>query len=211
MMLDIRDGEMNYQASWHLKMRHSIITKVFAESRFKRAIFSLILWSSVFLTNFALAEVDFDYLHGSDLGMGIGARAMSMGGAFTAIADDATAVFWNPAGLAQLTDNQIFLSGDYPGVFSSTGFVYRPEKEIFRKHQLTIGLAMVNRLRFKGDSGNEVWDEYASNLLSMAMIDTDGDFSGEIDSRTMDIRFSLALAPFDNRQLLIGFSYIHLD
>lgn len=33
---------------------------------------------------------------------GIGARALSMGGAFVAIADDSTAVFWNPAGLAQL-------------------------------------------------------------------------------------------------------------
>ncbi len=31
----------------------------------------------------------------------IGARATSMGQAFTAIADDATAVFWNPAGLAR--------------------------------------------------------------------------------------------------------------
>ncbi len=29
-----------------------------------------------------------------------GARATGMGGAFTAVADDATAVFWNPAGLA---------------------------------------------------------------------------------------------------------------
>ena len=33
---------------------------------------------------------------------GAGARAMGMGGAFTAIADDATAVSYNPAGLAQL-------------------------------------------------------------------------------------------------------------
>lgn len=32
----------------------------------------------------------------------IGARAAAMGQAFTAIADDATAVFWNPAGLARL-------------------------------------------------------------------------------------------------------------
>src|SRR5260370_21446854 len=30
----------------------------------------------------------------------IGVRAQGMGGAFTAVADDATAVWWNPAGLA---------------------------------------------------------------------------------------------------------------
>ena len=34
--------------------------------------------------------------------MSLGARPQGMGGAFTAIADDANAVFWNPAGLAQL-------------------------------------------------------------------------------------------------------------
>jgi len=35
---------------------------------------------------------------------GIGARALAMGGAFVAVCDDATAMVWNPAGLAQLDD-----------------------------------------------------------------------------------------------------------
>ncbi len=35
----------------------------------------------------------------SNLSLGFGARAFSMGRAFTAVADDPTAVFWNPAGL----------------------------------------------------------------------------------------------------------------
>lgn len=39
------------------------------------------------------------------LKIGYGARAAGMGGAYTAIADDASAVFWNPAGVARLTDN----------------------------------------------------------------------------------------------------------
>jgi len=38
---------------------------------------------------------------------GIGARALAMGGAFVAVADDATAVSWNPAGLAQVKDTRI--------------------------------------------------------------------------------------------------------
>jgi len=38
---------------------------------------------------------------------GIGARALAMGGAFVAVADDATAVCWNPAGLAQLSDTRL--------------------------------------------------------------------------------------------------------
>lgn len=33
---------------------------------------------------------------------GIGARAIGMGGAYTAVADDGTAAYWNPAGITQL-------------------------------------------------------------------------------------------------------------
>ena len=38
---------------------------------------------------------------------GVGARALAMGGAFVAVADDSTAVCWNPAGLAQVDDTRI--------------------------------------------------------------------------------------------------------
>ncbi len=34
---------------------------------------------------------------------GLGARPLGMGGAFTAVSDEAAAVYWNPAGLGQLT------------------------------------------------------------------------------------------------------------
>ena len=47
---------------------------------------------------------------GNFLKFGIGARAMGMGNSFVAIADDATAVYWNPAGLTQATENQVFVS-----------------------------------------------------------------------------------------------------
>jgi hypothetical protein len=40
---------------------------------------------------------------GAFLQVGLGARAMGMGGAFVAVADDATGGFFNPAGLVQIT------------------------------------------------------------------------------------------------------------
>ena len=43
--------------------------------------------------------------------MGTGARARGMGGAFIGVADDATAVGWNPAGLAQLDKPEASMVG----------------------------------------------------------------------------------------------------
>ncbi|MBK8230551.1 MAG: PorV/PorQ family protein [Candidatus Eisenbacteria bacterium] len=44
---------------------------------------------------------------GQFLKIGIGARAAAMGGAFVAVADDASSIFWNPAGVARLQDNVV--------------------------------------------------------------------------------------------------------
>lgn len=37
----------------------------------------------------------------------VGARATALGGAFVAIADDATAIYWNPGGLSRMKDNEV--------------------------------------------------------------------------------------------------------
>ncbi len=41
------------------------------------------------------------------LKIGIGARATAMGSAFVAVADDPSAAYWNPAGIARLTDRAL--------------------------------------------------------------------------------------------------------
>ena len=41
---------------------------------------------------------------------GVGVRAMGMGGAFIGVADDFTAVFWNPAGLAQIQHREVYVT-----------------------------------------------------------------------------------------------------
>ena len=47
---------------------------------------------------------------GSFLEWGAGSRAIALGKTFSGIADDGTALFWNPAGLSQLRKNEVFLS-----------------------------------------------------------------------------------------------------
>jgi hypothetical protein len=46
---------------------------------------------------------------GEFLSLGVGARALGMGGAFVGVADDATACFWNPSGLCLLNRKQLSL------------------------------------------------------------------------------------------------------
>jgi long-subunit fatty acid transport protein len=67
--------------------------------------------------------------------VGSGARALGMGGAFIAIADDATAASWNPGGLIQLEKPEISMVG---------GYVKRSENNTFRKNPEVSGAQSVD-------------------------------------------------------------------
>lgn len=65
-----------------------------------------ILLTMVLVMTSSIAFADSAGGAGAFLKMGVGARALGMGSAFTAVADDSTASFWNPAGLALLEKNE---------------------------------------------------------------------------------------------------------
>ena len=71
---------------------------------FKRTTFLLILIVSSF---FQVGSLRATKYAGEFLNMGVGARALGMGGAFVAMANDASATYWNPAGLVQLSEPEI--------------------------------------------------------------------------------------------------------
>ncbi len=54
----------------------------------------------------------------SFLDIGVGARALGMGGAYTALADDANSLYWNPAGLSRLDKREFTAS--HAELFEST-------------------------------------------------------------------------------------------
>ncbi|MFQ5632038.1 MAG: hypothetical protein ACE5I1_24980, partial [bacterium] len=86
---------------------------------------------------FARVELDAQQAAGQPgafLRIGAGARALALGGAFSAIADDPSAGFWNSAGLSQINNihftathqrmsldrNHNFIGGALPMGYSST-------------------------------------------------------------------------------------------
>ena len=62
---------------------------------------------------------------GSFLRIGIGARAVSLGESFVAVANDPTAIYWNPAGLASILRGELQLSHtQWPGDVHYEHLVY---------------------------------------------------------------------------------------
>jgi len=79
-------------------------------------IFRLITTIIIILAMFSFVSAQNRYA-GSFLELGVGARAMGMGGAFVSVADDGSAFYWNPAGVSQLIRPE--LSGMYASLFKS--------------------------------------------------------------------------------------------
>ena len=158
----------------------------------------------------AHGEIQFDSLNGSDLGMGVGARAIGMGGAFVAIAGDPSATFWNPAGLTALKGSQLFLSTDLPDNFSACSVISKPSFWQLERWNVAIGLSFINRLRIKGDSGSNAWAGRASHILDMGTIEVAEGISGSMKSETYDTRLSLSFVPPTYRNLSIGVNLIHV-
>ncbi len=103
-------------------------SKLLSKIKTKTAIFILpilaLMGLSIFLTSTnSVASVNSSKTNiaytGDFLTLGVGARPLSMGGSFTAIADDSTAAYWNPAGLAQLTHHEMtFMQASINGLDS---------------------------------------------------------------------------------------------
>jgi outer membrane protein OmpA-like peptidoglycan-associated protein len=75
------------------------------------------------------------------LRLGAGARAFGMGGAFVGVADDATAGYWNPAGLTQVDDIALTFMGTGGYSYDRSHFYLGAAKSF---SQLSIGLNWIN-------------------------------------------------------------------
>ncbi|MCK5218863.1 PorV/PorQ family protein [bacterium] len=106
---------------------------------------------------------------GAFLTYGAGARAMAMGRAFTGLADDATAVYWNPAGLSNLTQNQAIVQ--YVSLIAGSNYQYLGYNHILPYvGTLGVGLILLNQGEAEGrDSYNELSDSFVNNQLGVLL------------------------------------------
>ncbi len=99
------------------------------------------------------------------MGMGVGARALGMGSAFTAVADDASASYWNPAGLVSIgrpqlgamhADLTLDRSYDYMGYAVPIGEKYAVAASYTR---FSVDDIPETRLSSTDDDGNGLLDD----------------------------------------------------
>ncbi len=127
------------------------------------------------------------------LRLGAGARSIGLGGAFTAIADDATATVWNPAGLGSAADLSLNFSTQRLDLDRSHNFI-AVTKALGSAG--SIGLAVTNA----GVSGISQYDknenyggefDYSANAYSLSYGIGIGNFSFGLTGRMLSDNFGL--------------------
>ena len=101
----------------------------------KRAVYTslICLFAIMFSTTVSMAQVE-EMAIGKTFG--VGARTMGMGGASLALADDFTALYWNPAGMAQIQKFEFFSSLSHNTEVADTYFVGDAMKTVTRRSQM---------------------------------------------------------------------------
>ncbi len=83
------------------------LRKVSKEHQMKFKIISIFVFFAILKSNFVYGDLTTAKYAGEFMSVGVGARALAMGGAYAAASEDVTAIYWNPAGLTSIHSFQI--------------------------------------------------------------------------------------------------------
>ncbi len=157
------------------------------------------------------------------LKMGVGARAIGMGGAFVAISDDANATYWNPAGLTQIkspeisgTHNQWFedirseyisyvqpLAGKLSGV-AGIDIIYMTVSDIEKRDDAgdKAGTVKVNNLAYALSYGYKLNNDLSMGVKLKGIFQEYGDNKG--NGVAVDVGFLWIQPVIKNEKLSFG-------
>ncbi|MFC1522646.1 PorV/PorQ family protein [Elusimicrobiota bacterium] len=156
----------------------------------------LLKGTQIFIALFASASL----LHAAGVGttggqflrVGVGARAIGMGSSFSALADDSTAIYWNPAGLSQLEKKEIGVS--YNAYFEDTASQFISYAHPYEKGVCALSLKMLSvtdiekRSAIGGDADTPNLGTFKTGDLAFSVA-----HSRKIDVGGKDLRLGLAL------------------
>jgi hypothetical protein len=119
-----------------------------------------------------------DKFAGDFMALGAGARALGMGGAFSAVADDASTIYWNPAGMSGQEKRQLMLMhseqfGDlidynFGSYVSPTGLVAEERQGVWGialAHMGADDIIVTNDLEFVDVDGDGVFEPLDGDRL----------------------------------------------
>lgn len=128
--------------------------------------------------------------------IGLGARPLGLGGAFTALADDANGIAWNPAGLVQMKRQEaLLMHGVYGGVsavnFDYLAYVYPMAYSAVGVGWSTVGVTLEEGDGISASSSRMSEDMYYISLgLNPALFGNDTlTVGGTLKRLTIDTRF----------------------
>lgn len=151
---------------------------------------------------------------GSDTGAGLGAAQVAQGGTGVAAANDVHALFYNPAGLAQVQGFELSASRQLNADLRKLNFLgaaWRvPLDEARWGLQATLAAAYYLRIHARAQGAFDESD-FESLFLRYLLPGISGQFDGEIESKTKAWRVALGLAPARGAAWSAGLTLERID
>jgi len=145
--------------------------------------------------------------------MGIGAHHIGMAGAVVAKTNDIYSTYWNPAGLVEIKDRDFTIARQLNAELINNNMIaIGSRSSLLSSFDLDSAMAFsyIPRLHIKAKGAFRKGD-LESIFLRYALPGLPENFDGQLESKTKDYRFSLAVAPLGKRHWSIGFSLSRIE